>query len=165
MAKLLSRVSILAFVLLVLGFTINAIGIPHHFTVRPADLEPYEPDHNYTLIDTPRRLRMAPRWLDVMSNPTLAITWRGSAQVFEDGVPLQDQDVVDPGLGFYTYRPDALRFAASDNSDPRTNGRTYVVVCHLGFKWEILAWLAVAFVVLRALLVMAERPKSAVAWR
>lgn len=56
-------------------------------------------------------------------------------QMYEDGKPLNPphsvhQDIRDIGLGRYSHRTglpwgEALRWSASDNTDPRTNGRTY----------------------------------------
>jgi hypothetical protein len=50
--------------------------------------------------------------------------------VFEDGVPLQKphtahEDIRRYGLGAYSHWNGEIYLAASDNSDPRSNGRRY----------------------------------------
>jgi len=52
------------------------------------------------------------------------------AIVYEDGTPLQSpnsihQDIREKGQGRYSLWKGYLYFSASDNTDPRTNGRTY----------------------------------------
>jgi hypothetical protein len=56
-----------------------------------------------------------------------------SAIVLEDGVPLSGpanalhEDIRRLGTGRYSFWHDYVYFAASDNSDPRMNGRTYMI--------------------------------------
>jgi len=55
---------------------------------------------------------------------------RSRLQVLEDGVPLgpahaPHADIAEEGKGRYSHWGDSLLFSASDNSDPRTNGRQY----------------------------------------
>lgn len=56
-----------------------------------------------------------------------------SARVLEDGRPLpgpanaQHADIRDVGRGCFSFWHDYLYFAASDNTDPRTNGRRYEI--------------------------------------
>lgn len=55
-----------------------------------------------------------------------------AATVYEDGVPLgprnaQHADIRTIGRGRYSFWHDYVIFAASDNSDPRTNGRRYTI--------------------------------------
>lgn len=54
----------------------------------------------------------------------------GSIRLFEDGVELGPQEPIhaairELGGGRYYLSEDWLRFSASDNSDPKTNGRSY----------------------------------------
>jgi hypothetical protein len=51
-------------------------------------------------------------------------------QLFEDGRPLgpahaQHDEIRARGAGCYSHWGDYVYFSTSDNSDPRTNGRTY----------------------------------------
>lgn len=56
-----------------------------------------------------------------------------SAVVLEDGVPLAGpanalhDDIRHIGMGRYSFWYSTVYFSASDNSDPRANGRVYVV--------------------------------------
>jgi radical SAM protein with 4Fe4S-binding SPASM domain len=57
---------------------------------------------------------------------------RSSATVYEDGVPLgprnaQHVDIREIGRGRFSFWYDYVYFSASDNSDPRTNGRRYTI--------------------------------------
>ncbi|MCC6954061.1 MAG: SGNH/GDSL hydrolase family protein [Deltaproteobacteria bacterium] len=77
---------------------------------------------------------------------------RSSLAVFEDGRSLGPphvalQSIVDSGSGRFAHWGDSLYFSASDNSDPRTNGRRYHVVARafpiaplLGFSVGLLAF-------------------------
>ena len=58
---------------------------------------------------------------------------RSRLQLLEDGVPLGPahalhSDITDEGGGRYSHWGDSLVFSASDDSDPRTNGRSYHVL-------------------------------------
>lgn len=58
--------------------------------------------------------------------------WPSPASLFEDGVPMELRnsphlDIRNAGAGRYSFWHDQLYFSASDNSDPRTNGRRYVM--------------------------------------
>lgn len=58
--------------------------------------------------------------------------WPSSAAMFEDGRPLglrnaPHVDIREVGRGRYSFWYDQVYFAASDNSDPRTNGRRYTI--------------------------------------
>lgn len=70
------------------------------------------------------------------SNDTLATQVQSTLRLFEDARQLgpahsAHQEIRDIGLGRYSHFTssdllnDTMRFSASDNSDPRTNGRTY----------------------------------------
>lgn len=72
--------------------------------------------------------------------PTVLLGWpsdletmNGSRLVLlEDGAPLRGahamrEEVVEEGTGRYAHLGGAVRFSTSDNSDPRTNGRRYVI--------------------------------------
>jgi hypothetical protein len=53
-------------------------------------------------------------------------------QLYEDGVPLQPAHAVhdqirDTGKGAFSHWGHVLYFSTSDNSDPRTNRRTYTI--------------------------------------
>lgn len=55
-----------------------------------------------------------------------------AAVVYEDGVPLgprnaQHVDIRDRGRGRFSFWHDYVLFSASDNSDPRTNGKHYSI--------------------------------------
>ena len=57
---------------------------------------------------------------------------RSTLRVFEDGRELGrphsvHQDIFDQGAGRYSHWGNTLIFASSDNTDPRTNGRSYTV--------------------------------------
>jgi 2-polyprenyl-3-methyl-5-hydroxy-6-metoxy-1,4-benzoquinol methylase len=57
---------------------------------------------------------------------------RSELLLFEDGIPVgfshqSHQFIQDHGTGRYAHWNDYLFFAATDNSDPNTNGRTYAV--------------------------------------
>lgn len=70
--------------------------------------------------------------------------------------------MVDTGGGRYYYRPDRLSFSASDNSDPRTNGRTYTVEYRVGLRRRIIGLLAILLIAARAALVLNGRSAAAV---
>jgi hypothetical protein len=58
--------------------------------------------------------------------------WPSSAAMFEDGRPLglrnaPHAEIREVGRGRYSFWYDHVYFAASDNSDPRTNGRRYTI--------------------------------------
>lgn len=56
-----------------------------------------------------------------------------TARILEDGVPLTGpenaphKDIREIGLGRYSFWHDYVYFSASDNSDPRINGRSYQI--------------------------------------
>jgi len=58
---------------------------------------------------------------------------RASAVMLEDGVPLLGpggaslMEIREIGLGRFALRGNEIYFSTTDNSDPRTNGRTYTV--------------------------------------
>jgi hypothetical protein len=160
------RASIFILGVLALGLAVNTVGIAHNATLRTEDIGVEREPYVYMVENTPRRLRIVPSLLNVSTDPSLADTWRSSVQIFENDLPLPDpaasfQDMMDIGAGRYTYRPERLSFTTSDNSDPRTNGRTYVIAYRLGLRWNVLGWLTVALVAVRALLVLRYPPKSA----
>jgi hypothetical protein len=72
------------------------------------------------------------------------------AQLWEDGAPLgpanANHDLVRTlGKGSYCYWQDFVLFTASDNTDPRSNGRRYEACCAAGVSaWLRLAALALA---------------------
>ncbi len=58
---------------------------------------------------------------------------RSPLQILENGVPLGPSHamhtaIAEEGKGRYSHWGDSLKFSASDNSDPRTNGREYHVL-------------------------------------
>ena len=62
--------------------------------------------------------------------------WQSGLRLYENGVPLGPahtlhQAIRDQGRGAYSHWVKTLVFAASDNSDPRTNGRIYTVAVPL----------------------------------
>jgi hypothetical protein len=77
-------------------------------------------------------------WMNTMDFPsspdTQTNTTASTLQIYEDGMPLGPAhsghpDIRNIGLGRFSHRDggtgSALRFASSDNTDPRINGRTY----------------------------------------
>ena len=110
-------------------------------TVDLSNTEPlpqYAPHAYITRVISPLVCRM---WVFPSSNPI---------KLFEDGALLPHQNsshmaIGEQGLGRYSFWNGDLYFSSSDNSDPRSNGRTYqlalpVPVCsliRLGFYFLI----------------------------
>jgi hypothetical protein len=72
--------------------------------------------------------------------------------VRENGRPLgpahsMHQDIADQGNGLFSDWTNGLRFSTSDNSDPRTNDRTYSIVQHAE-TLRLIALPALAFILL-----------------
>ncbi|MHB8769968.1 MAG: glycosyltransferase [Syntrophales bacterium] len=106
----------------------------------------------------------------------LGTTWmcqdkRGTsvpAQVLEDGIPLTIPDcchaeIADKGAGRYSLWGGFLYFSTSDNSDPRTNGRTY------DLYWPklpspLLVWMSYAPATLRKFLQRRRTHFAKTAW-
>ena len=86
-----------------------------------------------------------------------------SAMLFEDGAPLPGPDALhvgirEIGLGRFSFWNDGVLFSSSDNTDPRTNGRTYRIVaprivspviwdgtrllCALALAWSAFFWIS-----------------------
>jgi 4-amino-4-deoxy-L-arabinose transferase-like glycosyltransferase len=94
-------------------------------------------------------------------------TGQSVARVLENGVGLatpdaRHDDIRDFGRGRFSLWGGRLFWSASDNSDPRTNGRRYELVwplrIHAGVL--ILAWLASLGATFRALLATARAPRA-----
>lgn len=49
--------------------------------------------------------------------------------------------IIAAGSGAYTHRPRRVIFSASDNSDPRHNGRTYILQTRWRVPWQASLWL------------------------
>ncbi len=66
------------------------------------------------------------KWMSSHERPS-------SAKIFENGIELRGgntahEDIRKLGLGRFSFWHDHVYFSASDNSDPRTNGRKYEIV-------------------------------------
>jgi len=91
---------------------------------------------------------------------------RSRLAMLEDGRPLGPAhalhaDIVNVGAGRYSHWGPGVYFSASDNSDPRANGRRYVVVFRL-FLPRWIAWIgALAAAPLAALVFFAFRRRLA----
>lgn len=73
---------------------------------------------------------------------------RSSLILLEDGRRLPyrhalHRDIQEIGKGRYSHWNSYIMFAASDSSDPRTNGRTYVALIPVCASWPVLFGLAV----------------------
>jgi hypothetical protein len=159
MQRYLQRTSTALLVVLVFAFSISTIGVPRHVTLTADEIMLERPDHLYMLTDTPKTLRTLPSLFEVLADPSLAATWRHGLTMFENGVALPDSaasydDMLQLGGGRYNYRPDRLTFTTMDNSDPRSNGRMYVIEYRLGVRWRLLGLLAIALVAVRGLLAL-----------
>jgi hypothetical protein len=80
-------------------------------------------------------------------------------KVFENGVRLGPRtygkaDVGEEGRGIFFLNGDTIRFSASDNADPRTNGRTYRIEYSWRYAGAVAAWLYFAALVLSACLMV-----------
>jgi hypothetical protein len=149
--------SIVLFTLLTVGFVTNVIGIPRTITLHPGDIQLERPPHVYMLIDSDRRLRGLP-FLELLNDVHLADIRNTDLRMAEDGKPLGTpfasyEDMIRTGGGLYLGRYDRLSFTTSDNSDPRSNHRTYTVALRVGFRWTLLAWLFGFIALLRAILI------------
>lgn len=84
-------------------------------------------------------------------------------RLFENDRPLGPQDsahadIRELGGGRYSHWGDEFYFSASDNSDPRTNGKTYVVVGRLSAaRWVVWALGLATLLGLTGVLVMTRR--------
>ena len=78
---------------------------------------------------------LPPEW--AASSSDLKHLDRSRLRLTENGTPLgpgnaTHAEIRDEGKGAYSHWQTALYFSTSDNSDPRRNGRTYVVVIPAG---------------------------------
>jgi hypothetical protein len=86
--------------------------------------------------------------------PGNSVGWptQSSLILTEDGNPLGPshepiQSIEDHGAGRYSHWGSLLTFSASDNSDPRTNGRSYVVEGTAVVTWPVLWAPAIATII------------------
>jgi hypothetical protein len=68
----------------------------------------------------------------LVGSDSLALPERSRLELLEDGVPLgpahsQHQRIREVGHGDYSHWAGAVLFSSSDGTDPRTNGRRYIV--------------------------------------
>ena len=66
------------------------------------------------------------------SQPDLPLNWRNRTEILENGEPLQhnrigEAEVQLVGGGRWLHEPGRLIFTTTDNSDPRKNGRSYIL--------------------------------------
>lgn len=101
-------------------------------TLDPARIEHYD----RLRFEVP--LRHGLDWRRLLSLPSddESAPARSSLLLFEDGRQLGPahalhQSIADEGHGRYSHWGERILFSASDNSDPKTNGRTYTVVGRL----------------------------------
>jgi hypothetical protein len=158
------RLSFGLFWLLAVCLAINTVGIPRRITLKADEFDFERPQYVYMLKNTARRLRFVPFLFDVMEDTSLGKIARGSLRMSENGRPLPKpfssmQEMMDKGEGKYYYRPERLSFTTSDNSDPRTNGRIYVVDYRFGVRWWVLGLLTLVFVGVRSFLALKEMSK------
>lgn len=78
---------------------------------------------------------LPPEW--AASSSDLKHLDRSRLRLIENGTPLgpgnaTHAEIREEGKGAYSHWQTALYFSTSDNSDPRRNGRTYVVVIPAG---------------------------------
>ncbi len=63
-------------------------------------------------------------------------------ELYEDGLLLSSghaiaEGIAQTGMGYWVHQPGQVVFSSSDNTDPRTNGRTYSV----GYPWLHRLWI------------------------
>jgi hypothetical protein len=95
--------------------------------------------------------RFAPRFFTVPSDDT-EHPQRSTLAVFEDARPLGPPHAIHAhirqiGGGAFSHWSSQLRFSASDNSDPRSNGRSYRIEGRARLKPRLLALVSAALAV------------------
>jgi hypothetical protein len=155
---MLSKLSLWTFVLAAVMAAVSAVGIPRAVDLDKEDIILERGEHVYTLKDTIGTLQGS-RIVSVQTDGHLSKGQHSSLRLYEDGKPLgppfaKRQQMVEEGRGYYWHRPHRLSFTTSDNSDPRTNGRTYRASYDLGFSWGLIWLLLLITVVLRVAVVL-----------
>jgi hypothetical protein len=160
----LDRASAIVFAFLAICLFANVVGIPRTIVLKLGDIALERPPHVYMLKDSQSGLRGLPLF-ELLADIHLADIRETDLRMSEDGVPLGKpfasyEDMINVGKGSYLGRYDRLSFTTSDNSDPRGNGRTYVVSFRVGFQWAFLGILVGIVVILRGILVLQGWPAN-----
>ena len=103
--------------------------------------------HAYT-VDAPTSHRL---WRLHFDSDSLDHSDASSMRLLEDGLRLgpahsMHARIAEVGVGAYSHWGDAVYFSASDNSDPRSNGKAYVFAVTAYLPMEMSAWVAAAAV-------------------
>jgi hypothetical protein len=124
--------------LVVIGAMLAWLVLPNRggtVTLDPATFRPEEGDCYNAPVRFPASFPFGVTW-DTMSNRR-----RSMSVLLENGRPLGPghalhADIRAEGEGRYAFWAGTLYFSASDDSDPRSNGRTYSVRYSLSVAWE-----------------------------
>ncbi len=131
----------LGLLLILLAIGLRTLERPAEFTIGTADIRAME---GYAFaVDLKRRLAWP--WQPLSDNPYN--THRSTLLLFEDGVrigqPHQPYESVQrDGSGAYLHWGNSLIFSTPDQSDPRSNGRTYTVEVGAGISYRLLRRIA-----------------------
>jgi hypothetical protein len=105
-------------------------------------------------------------WRRILETRPQDVTGASRLELFEDEVALgpadtQHDDIRQKGKGRFSHWRDAVYFASSDNTDPRTNGRSYRIEYPVFVPYDTLflvTVIAIGFAYLRSLLLGAVLP-------
>lgn len=114
---------------------------PGHLKLAPAKIRPEKPGTPSFAYTVPFN----------HSEPNDDYDWRSRVMLYEDGAPMLGNraahvTIETIGIGYFSHDPGRLIFSATDNSDPRTNGKEYDAYYPLLYSRTVGCSAAVIFV-------------------